>query len=224
MRAVFSALFRNLPLKLLSLAVAVVFWMNVASEPEMATIVSVPVEFAHYPDGLEISSPITESVSLEARGPAGEIRGLRDGGLAAVVDLSSVHEPADRTFAITPAEIHLPRGVVFVRATPAQVRYRFERSVTKRIPVRAPLEGTLPRGFVLKSSEISPPELDISGPESLVAAVTELTTDPVDLSGMAADSAQSLAVHATTPQGRNAQVRISGDARVTLKIQVQSAR
>jgi hypothetical protein len=224
MRAVLSALFSNLPLKLLSLAAAFLFWMNVASEPEMATIVSVPVEFAHYPDGLEISSPITESVSLEARGPAGEIRRLRDGTLAAVVDFSSVHAPADRTFAITPAEIHLPRGVAFVRATPAQVRYRFERSVTKRVAVHAPLEGTLPRGSVLISSEVSPPELDISGPESLVAAVTELTTDPVDMGAMRADSSQSLAVYATTEQGRNGQVRISGDARVTLKIHVQTAR
>ena len=84
---------RNAGLKLLALAVAFVFWLNVASEPEMATIVSVPVEYSHHPENLEISSPITESIDVEASGPSGEIRDLRDAFAA-----GKIHEPLTNPF------------------------------------------------------------------------------------------------------------------------------
>ena len=50
---------RNLVWKLLSLAAAFFFWLNVASEPDLATIISVPVEYNNFPRGLEISSRIS---------------------------------------------------------------------------------------------------------------------------------------------------------------------
>ena len=209
---------RNAGLKLLALAVAFVFWLNVASEPEMATIVSVPVEYSHHPENLEISSPITESIDVEASGPSGEIRDLRDAHLVAAVDLSSVRTPGERTFTITPSEIRLPRGISFVRAVPAQLRFRFEPPLTKQVPVEAPLSGRLPPGFILDSVEVNPPTLNITGPESQVKDVTALTADPFDLSQVRGDQQQTLAVFAGAPE-----VRILGDPRVTVKVHVQPA-
>ena len=58
---------RNLVWKLLSLVVAFFFWLGVAREPDLATIISVPVEYNNFPGGLEISSRITESIAVEAR-------------------------------------------------------------------------------------------------------------------------------------------------------------
>ena len=69
---------RNLLWKLLALVAAFGVWLNVASEPELATIVSVPVEYNNFPKDLEISSDIVESIDVEARGPAGQLRSLND--------------------------------------------------------------------------------------------------------------------------------------------------
>ena len=45
----------NIGWKLLSLAAAVALWVSVASEPELATLRSVPVEYKGVPDDLEIT-------------------------------------------------------------------------------------------------------------------------------------------------------------------------
>ena len=47
-------LFQNLGWKLLSLAIAVVIWALVATEPELATFANVRLEYKNLPEGLEI--------------------------------------------------------------------------------------------------------------------------------------------------------------------------
>ena len=147
---------RHAGLKLLSLAVAFVFWLNVASEPEMATIVSVPIEYSHHPANLEISSPITESIDVEASGPSGEIRDLRDAHLVAAVDLSSVRTPGERTFTITPSEVRLPPRRLFrsSRPGPAPLPLRTAPDQTGSGGGRA--LRPLPPGFTLDSVQVDP--------------------------------------------------------------------
>ena len=73
----------NLGWKLLSLAAAVAIWMAVASEPELATLSTVPVEYKGEPDDLEISSDVLQNVTVETRGRAHAeeiFRALRDEG------------------------------------------------------------------------------------------------------------------------------------------------
>ena len=102
---------QNLVWKLFALIAAFFVWLNVASEPELATIVSIPVEYNNFPKDLEISSTIVESIDVEARGPAGQLRTLNDSRVAAVVDFASVKEPGERTFTLTARELKLPRGI-----------------------------------------------------------------------------------------------------------------
>ena len=66
----------NLGWKLLALAIAVVLWVLVASEPELSTFVTVPLAYKNLPDDLEISAEPVNSISLELRGPSGELRSL----------------------------------------------------------------------------------------------------------------------------------------------------
>ena len=84
---------RNLIWKLFALVAAFGVWLNVASEPELATIVKVPVEYNNFPRDLEISSDIVNSIDVEARGPAGQLRSLNDSHIAAVVER---HAPLGR--------------------------------------------------------------------------------------------------------------------------------
>ena len=60
--------------KLLSLAAAVLIWISVASEPELATYVSAHVEYKNLSPSVEISSDVVETVYLEVRGPAEALR------------------------------------------------------------------------------------------------------------------------------------------------------
>src|SRR5580698_8320596 len=126
---------KNLLWKLVALAAAFAIWLDVANEPELATIVSVPVEYNHFPKDLEISSDIVETIDLEARGPSGQVRSLHDSRIAAVIDFASVKAPGERTFTLTPAELKLPRGIELIRTIPAQLRFTFERRAIRSVPV-----------------------------------------------------------------------------------------
>jgi len=211
-----SFLTRNLLWKLLALATAFGVWLNVSNEPELATIVSVPVEYNHFPKDLEISSDIEETIDIEARGPSGQVRSLSDAHIAAIIDFSGVTAPGERTFTLTNVELKLPRGIEMIRAIPAQLRFTFERRATRFVGVEVRFSGNLPPGFFIASEDVEPSQLQIAGPESHVLKSARLVADPFDLTKVNGIGTQTLSVYSAEPE-----VRILNTPQVRVKIQVQ---
>ncbi|HKD10315.1 MAG TPA: CdaR family protein [Bryobacteraceae bacterium] len=209
----------NLWWKLVSLAAAFFIWMEVASEPELATVIAVPVEYKALPKDLDISSNVIETVDIEARGPSGRLRELTDSKIAAVVDFSDVRGPGERTVTLSLAQINLPQGIALIRIIPAQLHFRFEKRMTKLLPVQVPYSGTLPSQLTIEGMEVIPPGLTIAGPKSRVEAVTRATTDPFDLTHLTGDTQQKLSVYVADPE-----VRFIGVPQVTVKIHVRKNR
>ena len=174
---------KNIGWKLLALGAAFALWVSVASEPELATLRSVPVEYKGVPDDLEISSDYVEDVVLELRGPSSRLRDMRDARPAVVLDFSSVHQPGQRTFNIDASNVNIPRGIQLVRSVPTQLQFRFEHRATREVPVEvrfsAPHEG-----YSVAKYTVTPPALVITGPESSVARTASVRTDRIDISGV----------------------------------------
>ena len=208
----------NVGWKLLSLAAAFFIWVNIASEPELATILSAPVEYKNYPKDLEISSTIVDTVNVEARGPSGQVRDLSESRIAAIVDFASVKAPGERTITLTSAQLNLPRGIELIRVIPAQLRFRFERRASKTLSVEVPYSGQMSPGLTVVHADIVPPTLTIAGPESRVAAVRRAVSDPFDLSQVTGDTQQKLSVYIAEPQ-----VRFVSVPQVTVKIHVEKS-
>jgi diadenylate cyclase len=210
---------RNLIWKLFALVVAFGIWLNVASEPELEIIVSVPVEYNNIPKDLEISSTIVESIEVEARGPAGQLRSLNDSHVAEIVDFASVRSPGQRTFTLTSAQLKLPRGIHLIRTIPEQLRFQFEKRITRAVPVKVDLSGKAPAGVSVAIVDIQPPDLTITGPESHVLNSKPLQADPFDLTDVTADTVRKLSVYAAEPE-----VRILNAPQVTVKVRVRRGR
>ena len=209
----------NLGLKALALGAAFALWFNVASEPELATIVSVPVDYRNFPKDLVISSNIVDSVSVEARGPASRLREMQETRVAAVIDFASVHAPGERTFTLTGAELRPPRGVTLVRAIPEQLRFRFEHQTSGNVQVEVAYSGALPHGLALEKVTIDPPVLMVTGPESRVNEARKALTDPYDLTRAVSDPEQELATYVS-----DAELRFASAPRVKVKVRVERAR
>ena len=109
---------QNIGWKLLSLAAAVLLWISVASEPELATFVTAHVEYKDLARGVEINSDVPETVNLEVRGPTDALR-LPDlpRNSAVVLDMSGI-EPGQHTFTIDAGDVSLPRGVQLIAPSP----------------------------------------------------------------------------------------------------------
>ena len=191
----------NIGWKLVSLAAAVALWVSVASEPELATLRTVPVEYKGVPDDLEISSNFVEDVILEMRGPSGRLRDLRDARPAVVLDFSSVHLPGERTFTIDSSNASLPRGIQLVRSIPEQLRFKFEHRVTRQVPVDVRLSPPH-EGYVVASVQVTPAALTVTGPETTIGRMRQVTTDPVDISGVIASQQYRVNTYLTEPRAR----------------------
>lgn len=200
---------RNLGWKLLALGLAVFVWVLVSSEPELASFVSVPVQYQNLPEDLEISSNALETVSLELRGPAGQLRDFGGAKGAVVLDMSAV-SAGERTFSISTANVDLPRGLRLVRAIPAQLRYDFEKRMRRAVPVEVRFTN-IPRGYTVADAAVSPSQLTIVGPESRVERVARVVTDPVDAQAAGGPSGTHANTFVDEPQ-----VRFVSNPRVTV--------
>ena len=176
-----SLIFQNILWKLLSLAIAVAIWALVATEPELATFASVRLEYKNLPEGLEISSDPVSSVLLELRGPAGALRGVSDGAHPNVVLDMSEADAGEHTFTITNRNVKVMRGVRLMRAIPSEVRFRFEPRRNHTVPVHVRFLNAAPNGYSLAGYKVDPPEMELTGPRSRVARLSEVQADPVDL-------------------------------------------
>ena len=174
----------NFGWKLLSLAIAFTIWALVATEPELNTVTPVQLEYRNIPDDLEISSEPVSTVRLELRGPSGALRDMGVNGVARpsiVLDMSGV-QSGQRTFPIGDGAVKLARGVHLVRAVPSEVRFEFERSAIRNVPVSVRFTGQGENGYVVARYDVSPKMAQIVGPASHVSRIGAATTDPVDVS------------------------------------------
>ena len=208
-------LIKNIGYRIASLAIAYVIWVNVATEPEMATLVSAPVQYRGALN-VEVSSPLVDRVELETSGPSGLLRNLSNSRTVVILDFSDVKDPGQRTFTITRDLTNLPQGVDLLRATPAQIRLTFERRMQKTVPVHVRFVGTLPKGEKMSGFQVDPPTKEIFGPASQVERVSAVETDSIDLGSITpTNSSARVAVFVPEPK-----VRFSKDPQVTVKITI----
>jgi YbbR domain-containing protein len=205
----------NIWWKLMALALAVVIWALVSSEPELATFATVHLEYRNLPDDLEIASDTSSDVSLELRGPSGELRNLGErGGLhpAVILDMSNV-QPGDRTFPIGDGNVRLARGVHLVRAVPSEVRFHIDRRATRSVDVWPRFTGAGSNGYQVGHFSVEPPQLTVVGPAARIARMASVVTDPVDVSSVVGSSEFRVNAFIEDPY-----VRFVGSPQVTVSV------
>jgi hypothetical protein len=182
--------------------VAVVLWALVASEPQLSTFETVQVEYKNLPPDLEIGSEPSNTVSLELRGPSGELHALGEAPLrpSVILDMSNV-APGERTFPVSGA-VRLARGVHLVRAIPPEVRFSFERRAERDVPVRVRFTGEGQHGYSVASTRAYPDRLKIEGPASRVARIISAITDAIDVSQVVGTSSFRVYVSLEDPYVR----------------------
>jgi YbbR domain-containing protein len=207
---------RNMGWKLLSLAAAVLVWISVSTEPELATFVSAHVEYKNLPPGAEINSDVVETVYLEVRGPSEALR-LPElpRGSAVILDMTGI-QPGQHTFTIDSHNVRLPRGVELVHAAPAQIRMTFEPTAIRNVPVKVRFADGLPRDLNVVEATAEPSTLAVTGPASRVAAVTSVETDPLILTPQPGRAVYHVAAYVSDPR-----VRLRDAPRVTVGVTVE---
>jgi len=206
---------RNVGWKLLALLLAVVLWIVVAREPELATSLSVPVELKNIPEDLDIGSSVPDRAHLEVRGPSGRLSRDNLADVALILDLSDAHA-GERTYTIHPYNFNLPSGVLFYRAVPSQITLRFDRLTAQNVKIFPRYSKPPQPGYRVRAYVLEPENIRIRGPEERVRRIDRVWTDPIDLSGVI--SAAEFHTHVNVG---DAQVRLDAPTAITFKVTLE---
>ena len=174
---------KNLSLKLVSLAVAILLWWAVGRDPVIEIPLSVPLEFHHAPDNLVMNSDSPLQAQVTLRGPERLLRQVNASEVHAVLDLQGA-VPGERTYDLTAKEIHVPRNVEVMQVAPAQIHITFDHNATRSVDVEPRIIGTLLSGYAITGVKTDPSQIIIAGPQKRVDAVENALTDPVDATGV----------------------------------------
>jgi YbbR domain-containing protein len=199
--------FHNAGLKLLSLLIAVLLWVAVAHEPMTEVALTVPIEFHHVPDALELSTENIPPVQVRVRGPARTVRNLDQAEVHAIVDLAGAHV-GEITYDLRPSQIRVPLSVEVVQVVPTQVRLDFDKQLWRQVEVKPRVIGTFASGVHLAQIISDPRQVAIVGPQGHVMSVESAMTDPVDASGVVGRATFTTHVYVPDPLVRTQQSQV----------------
>jgi hypothetical protein len=193
--------------KLLALGISAFLWYAFVGETELAASLPAAVQFRNVPQDLEVSSEMFDRVFLRLKGPATRLNAgsLRD--VTVVLDLAQVHGPGERTYTLSEDNLRLPVGVQVSRIVPSQLRLRFDKRVTRDVPVEIRFAGPAPMGYRITGQQASPDRIRVTGPENRVESLQSVHTDAIDLSSTVSNTEFRVPGFIPDPQ-----VRFDGDA------------
>jgi YbbR domain-containing protein len=205
----------NLPLKLVSLVLAVLLWFVIAGEKTSEMGLSVPVELQNFPKDLELTGDPVDTVEVRLRASPGIIQRLTPGDVSAHIDLVDLHE-GERIVHLTPDSVRVPFGVTVVKISPAIITLNLERTLQKTVPVRPRLLGRPAPGYEVGEMTTEPAEVRIAGPKSRVQEVESAYTEPVSVEGAEASVVDHVNIGLEDPL-----LRIQGNPRVRVTARVR---
>ncbi|HXG57264.1 MAG TPA: CdaR family protein [Vicinamibacterales bacterium] len=178
--------FQHLWLKVLALLLASVLWLTVAGEHVVERSMRVPLELRNVPPQLEIVGDPPMTVDVRVRGSSAVLGRMDPGDVVAILDLDGARS-GSRLFHLRADEVKGPYGVEVAQLTPATIALELEKSARRSVPVIAAVEGDPAPGFVTGRSTVTPPTVEVLGPESRLRDLTSATTEPVSVSGQRAN-------------------------------------
>jgi YbbR domain-containing protein len=84
---------------------------------------------------------------------------------------------------INKENIKVPPSIEVTKIDPSMVKIKVEKTVSKRIPVTASINGEPMDGYSVVSVVVEPPLVMVEGAESVVDRIKRLKSESIDISG-----------------------------------------
>lgn len=179
----FKLLTENWTLKLISLVFALVLWMFIMGERRLEVGYVVPLELQNVPAELMVANEVPSLVDVRVSGPRTLLMKVSPNDISILVDLADL-QPGLTTFKRLEERLNLPNGLRVTRLSPSFIDLKLERIKQKPVPVKITLTGEPLEGYQVGSVRAVPDRVQIEGAETELKGVHEVTTEPVDLTGV----------------------------------------
>lgn len=172
-------------LKVISLCIGLTLWWYVLNSEKIEVEVEVPVTFVT-PADKAVKNITPAFIKTIIRGSRSFVKGFNQKPPTLVVDLTRPPYRGKNRGKITlsGADISLPFGVEALELEPSSFKIELEKSIKKKVPVRIKTVGKLPDELRLISASVSPKEVMLEGPVSIMRRHGSIETTPVDISSL----------------------------------------
>ena len=209
---------KNLPLRLLSLAIATGLWFFVnAGQRNAFDELNIPINYRRLPAGLVIVNHPADFVKIQVNGPRTLLSLLNPERLTVRLDLSGLGS-GQASYKINPTMFNVPRGTTVTNVSPAEVILDVDHVVQRDIPVHVEVDGIPANGYVLAGVEAKPATVMAIGPSRDVNTVAQITTEPLDVNGANADVERQVELENPTASVALTAMHVDARAHVTEKI------
>ncbi|HXX53092.1 MAG TPA: CdaR family protein [Thermodesulfovibrionales bacterium] len=203
----------NLALKAAAVVLAVILWVFVTSKGQTEMSLSVPIEYANIPPGLEISKRTVTDAQIVVRAHESLSKHIRQENVRVFVNVGRAKQ-GEEIFSLRQDEVKVPYGATVTKIEPSTVKVVFEETVSKKVSIKPEVIGEPEQGYSVKRIEVKPEEVVIEGAKSEVRKVGVLRTEPVDISGLTEDLVQEVKL-----EGKNGNIRTKID-KVNVRIRI----
>lgn len=190
---------RTWGLRLLALGIALALWFSISLEDRQELserVVEASISY-DWPRNFVILDP-QSSVRVRVRGSSKQVRELNPYLVNVQIELTTT-EPGTHTINLNPEDVLVPGDLEVIAVEPNAIRVDLEREVSQRLPVIPQIVGEPPAGSVVEEAEVFPNLVLVSGPESLLAKIESLKTQPISLEGHAISFQEEVPVVSPDP-------------------------
>ena len=178
---------------LLFLFFSCTIFFNCTIEPVESDLL-LPVDFSNVPEDMVLTDFQTDKIEIRIKGNPRHIEMLNKETILYPADLYTDLEfdPAGDSDSIETGTYLLPvdktripmnPAITILDISPSYLSVRLEKKVTKTFAINAPYIGEPAAGYLALTPACEPSSIELTGAQSLINAIDQLRTKPVDLTG-----------------------------------------
>ena len=212
-----SIIGKNPGMKILALVIATVLWIVVSGEEESVRGYSVPLDYTALASDRILSGEAPDVVQVRVRGSDAVLRRLTVEDLRIPIDVSRLRVGEHAVEVLSPGNVQgIPSGAAVESITPDAVPLLVERRVARTVHLQPGIEGSPAKGCALAGVDLDPDHVIFEGPESELAPLSMIATEPILLDGRSQTFIAMVGVPLPSPRVHLAEAR---PVKVTVHIQ-----
>jgi YbbR domain-containing protein len=215
MRSLRDWIIDNWLLKVVSLGLATMLWMTIASQTSAEIGLEVPLEYRNIPPQMEITGDTTNTVQVRVRGSVNVIKGVSPKDVSTTIDLRTM-KAGEKIIPLTPQNVQAPFDTEVIRVSPSSVRFNLERTISKVVAVVPTILGAPASGYEIGSVLLNPAKVRVEGPESRVNTVDSVPTLAIHIDGRKSRLEQSVQLEVPDPE-----VRVLQTTPVAVRVEIR---
>ncbi|HBY56542.1 MAG TPA: hypothetical protein DEG96_01550 [Candidatus Atribacteria bacterium] len=210
MKELKSWLLENIDIKIISIFLAIILWLYVASGENqlIENFIDVSLATKNLQEDLVVKE-FPKNISVGIKGPKNIITNITSDQIVGIVDFAEIDKQGIYKLKV---EVIPPKRTEIIRVIPPEVNVEVERILTETVEVEYSLIGIPEKGYSLSNEpKLNPPKVKITGAQSILEKIKQIVC-PIDISGIKDDLNKKIKLKALDANGNEIkEVKIEPD-------------